>query len=223
MTKTTAVRQIFHTTESDEIVFDTVPEVKRNPMQDTLFFVDWDDTCFPSTYVNLNLHAPNRTLHIPGWSEMEDMLIQAFDTMQKHGKVCIVTNADQGWVERSAQKTLRRLWRQQLCNIDIVSAKAAFRCGDSKPWQWKYDAFRHLIKTHSPAQCISFGDSNSERYALKKISEAVVKKSVKFALRPCVRLVTSQWRELLKHVDFINATKKALDMSLVAEKTFSLV
>lgn len=217
------VRQVFYTAKNaDEITFQPFPSVKTalTTIPKTLFFVDWDDTCLPCKYYDRE--KPQQTCHYPGWRAMEETLICAFDTMAKLGQICIVTNADRGWVERSAQNTLQSFWRAHLQHLPIVSAKATYGSPSTSSMVWKSKAFAALIDEHKPHQCISFGDSHDERKAVKGLSDSVRKKSVKFSVQPSVRAVNYQWRKLVEHLPYICQSTDPLDMQLVIERTFKL-
>lgn len=210
------VRQVFYNKENaDEITFQPFPTV--NPISTTpktLFFVDWDDTCLPCKYYNRQKPS--------GWRQMEKTLIHAFDSMTALGQVCIVTNADHGWVEYSAQNSLQSFWRAHLQNIPIISAKALYGSESTSGMVWKSKAFEALIEEHKPHQCISFGDSHAERKAVKSLNTPSCKKSIKFSVQPSVRVMIHQWRKLVQNLPYICQSPDSLDMQLIVERTFQI-
>lgn len=77
--------------------------------------------------------------------KLESLVIQLLQIAQTYGKIFIVTNAETGWVQLSAQKFMPGLI-PYLSAITIISARSTFesRFPDS-PAQWKYQAFTSVI------------------------------------------------------------------------------
>jgi hypothetical protein len=110
-------------------------------MRRTIFFLDWDDTLCPTSWIRSHLkahmadknewvdaahHAHDQDFYhsIPSWFsqplpdlphvhemmlELQLAIINLITRAQAYGIVCIVTNAVEGWVERTIKKWLPQL------------------------------------------------------------------------------------------------------------------
>ncbi len=70
-------------------------------------FFDWDDTCFPSTFLankGFRLDTPSEKLGtlVEPLRQFENSVAQVLNLALSVGEVVIVTNAERGWVELSA-------------------------------------------------------------------------------------------------------------------------
>lgn len=64
----------------------------------------------------------------------------------KHGRVYIVTNAAEGWVQFSAQKYMPKVY-EALKNIEVISARSLFeRLYPGDTYEWKIQAFTNIQK-----------------------------------------------------------------------------
>jgi len=177
---------------------------------DTLIIFDWDDTLFPTSWLQKHgLLAAAATLNV----EQETLLnetaqhvrLTLTDAVQL-GKVVIVTNARQGWIEQSCTKFMPSLV-SLLKTVDIVSARSTYEQSAQKPAEWKRLAFQHEVNLfygsrHEGHQrnIVSLGDSFHELVALTSITKEMPNchsKSIKLFEVPSVEQLLEQ-HELLR-------------------------
>jgi len=144
------------------------------------------------------------------------------------GTVCIVTNAETGWVELSARKFVPKVLNY-LHKVKIVSARSKFEPFFPKQLEkWKYEAFKELFEdsfTHRgsskrPCHVISFGDSIYERNALLdlvKQAPNAVYKSVKFVERPSMYQLQKQLDIVFNHMADLCKTPDNVDLMLESD------
>merc|ERR1711924_5074 len=96
---------------------------------ETLILFDWDDTLFPTSWLLqrglLERPMPARTPSREERVQLQRMAEHARDTLAmalQIGKVVIVTNGEEGWVEMSCEEFLPSLI-DMLQKVDIVSAR----------------------------------------------------------------------------------------------------
>ena len=74
-----------------------------------VIFFDWDDTCFPSTFLGSNGFGLDTSTDLLGadlaqsLQELETCVVGLLEFAMQCGTVIIVTNAEKGWVELSAK------------------------------------------------------------------------------------------------------------------------
>jgi len=178
--------------------------------EETLFIFDWDDTLLPSTWVQkhgLRLDDESE-LNDTQRQELSEVADKAMETMRiakQLGTVVLVTNAERGWIELSCQKFLPTLF-PVLENVKLMSARTSFESmACVSPMDWKIQAFNSEIRrvfgddaVCDPARrknCLSLGDSNSEREALLRVTAALPNcrsKSLKFVERPDLSEILKQ-------------------------------
>lgn len=156
---------IINSTESSSLRRFTAAWVRKNSTHCTssnnnnvVTVLDWDDTLLPSTWVagrhdltsaasledSLTRATPEETAALAAVGRSASALLE---TCSRIGRVAIVTNAGEGWVELSAslllpdvQETITRL------QIPVLSARAAFESETlSHPAEWKYRTFQCVL------------------------------------------------------------------------------
>lgn len=136
----------------------------------TLVICDWDDTLFPTSWINdENIDLTNiraRYEHTRYFDILDKYLYETIKLIKKHADLMIVTNATRQWVMITL--TVLPKTRKLLMNTPIISARESFQnqCGIK---DWKKHTFRAELekegKTHYN-NIISFGDANYEHEAL---------------------------------------------------------
>mmetsp|Transcript_16851 Transcript_16851/g.48125 ORF Transcript_16851/g.48125 Transcript_16851/m.48125 type:complete len:255 (-) Transcript_16851:423-1187(-) len=196
-------------------------EPAQSLAKETILIFDWDDTVLPSTWIQeqgLRLDdgpAPTEEQE----RQLRKMAERAAHTLtvaKRHGKVVLVTNAEQGWIELSCRKFLPAL-APALEHVKILSARSTYeQQGVASPFDWKYLAFESEIGSFYQASAaegrknvISFGDSAHEREALIRVTERMQCcriKSLKFVERPEVgqllkehELISGCFRHIVNH------------------------
>lgn len=98
----------------------------------TCIIFDWDDTILCTTFLAPHQHLiyePN--LRFPPTlqkrlSELDDVAFDLISKSKKYGKVYIVTNAAEGWVQLSAHRFLPKVFQEIQTDITIISARARY-------------------------------------------------------------------------------------------------
>lgn len=158
----------------------------------------------------------------------EQLLVNAHSL----GTVVIVTNAERGWVELSAQRWLPSLlWAVQRLDVEIISARSTWEpAGFSSPLDWKRKTFESVItkfyskRIHqSWKNVLSIGDSPHEREALQRVTmcgNASRKKgccrtkAIKFKVRPTPAELAAQLVVLAQHLEHVVMHDDHLDILL---------
>jgi len=160
-----------------------------------LIIFDWDDTLLSSSFLSSKGYRLDTAM--PPCEEMDSQLKQLEHSVTalltlalKYGDVNIVTNAENGWVQLSAQKFLPGVV-PLLSQVTVISARSTYEQSfPNSPLQWKLEAFRsrmNAVVNEKEQHIISFGDSHVEREAVRTVTRgisSVSAKSIKFAERP---------------------------------------
>lgn len=179
---------------------------------ETLLIYDWDDTLFPTTWIRKHALLEAREAGTMLSSEQTALLASLADraslTLQKAiqiGKVVIVTNAEQGWVETSSRLFMPSLIAL-LNAVDVVSARSTYEQRTHHPSEWKRLAFEHEVelfygssRVGEQRNIVSFGDSMHELNALMAVTKGIPNccgKSIKFLDAPSPKQLMEQ-HELL--------------------------
>jgi len=190
--------------------------------QHTVIIFDWDDTLLSSSFLHtkgyrLDNNLPPCEEVDNGLKQLEQSVIAVLTLAMRYGDVNVVTNAETGWVQLSAQKFMPGVL-PLLEKINVVSARSTFEAAHpDAPLKWKYHAMQDRLDHHFPASAeaknarhvISFGDSHVEREAVRQVTknyDNTRTKSVKFAERPSmeqlrrqIELVTSCFQYIYSH------------------------
>jgi len=178
--------------------------------KNTIIFLDWDDTLFPTNWtVKNNINLMNSTdfnsveQYMTYYHELDRILIKLLLLLVKYGKIIIVTNAMPEWVKSSS------LVLPQTCNIlkkiKVISARASYQCHSQNMIDWKKLAFKNIIanemKKHKFINVISVGDAEYERHALISLNgwnSEIAKnlKVVKFIKEPSHHVLMDQLETL---------------------------
>jgi len=190
-----------------------------NPNQSTAIVFDWDDTLLASSFLHtrgyrLDTNMPPNEEVDSNLKLLETAVINVLTLALKYGEVTIITNAETGWVQLSAQKFLPGVV-PLLSKVTVISARSTYEGQHpDSPLKWKFHAFQERLaplfsEAKSNKHVISFGDSHVEREAVRAVTRGVSNtrtKSVKFAERPSmeqlrrqVELVTSCFQYIYTH------------------------
>lgn len=193
---------------------------KTKSHRDTVIFLDWDDTLLCSSFLSsegfrLDSDMTDADHDMLGQlKELETCVINVIKLAITFGDVHIVTNAETGWVQLSAQKFLPGVV-PMLSKLKVLSARSTYEnMFPDSPLKWKYYAFQerlsHLFANGDRSKNIlSFGDSHVEREAIRAVTRGFPNtrtKSIKFAERPSIEqlqrqieLVTNCFQYILNH------------------------
>lgn len=139
------------------------------------------------------------------------------------GRVLIVTNAIQGWVQSTASKFLPELV-DEVADIPVISARSIFEPqGVVDPARWKAFCFQRLVrylKVGEPdvGHFVSIGDSWHERAAALEVAQDPNLychiKSVKLFERPSVAQIAEQLNVVAPQMAFLSLHGGVLDLSM---------
>jgi len=193
----------------------------------TLIILDWDDTLFPTTWVNKNnIEIMNKQytelIYNKFFKNLDIMLEKLFRMLIKCGNVMIITNALLNWIDISSKVIpLTTDFIQRSNFVQIISARGEFSNYNSDPNEWKRLAFKkHLNKLNKNINnIISVGDAEYEYNALINLySDNILTfkllKSVKFIRNPNIYQLTEQIQILYESISKICKEPKFLDLVL---------
>lgn len=218
---------------SDEQKFSTTEEEKspRGETSGRVIFFDWDDTLLPSSWLDSKgLRTLNEDVEVPRrvlkkLAAVAEVVAKLLKLAMKEGRVCIVTNGEEGWVEQSAERFVPGLL-PLLAQIQVISARTEFeRQFPGSPTEWKIQAFTDVLKASfdmeaEDACVISFGDSLHERNALITVTnemDDIYSKNVKFLERPSADQLRREIDMVIGCFDSICYHNADLDMMLTAQ------
>jgi hypothetical protein len=193
----------------------------------SIIFWDWDDTLLCSSFLScegfrLDSDMKDADDILRQLKELEKSIIKVLETSISKGEVHIVTNAENGWVQLSAQKFVPGVV-PLLEKIQIVSARSTYEgMFPDSPLKWKYCAFQErlgdiLKKTHVNKHIISFGDSHVEREAIRAVTkdcQNTKTKSIKFAERPTIEQLQRQVELATDCFQYIHSHEGDLDLCM---------
>ena len=212
----------------------------------TAIIFDWDDTLLASSWLTregLTLYEPREIPRdsVAKLQNLEEKCIKLLSRACELGAVTIVTNAETGWVELSAQRFMPRVL-PLLSNCRVISARSTFEVAYPKqPNEWKVQAFccaiadsfssLRLRSTNEDVNndvvfknVISLGDSIHERNALLRVAGAMHRtwsKSIKFVESPTIEELTAQIERLGSYFDTVCSHSGDLDLMIMIQHLFN--
>jgi hypothetical protein len=176
-----------------------------------IFIIDWDDTLFPSSWVNknnINLSDENSINNYKLYFlELDKTISNFLESFDKIGDIYIVTNANIKWI-KSCLSVLNLTRNVIITNkIRIVSARDSYSQVNNSPTEWKILTFQDILedivkkilinlRQNTYLNIISFGDANYEYIALINL-DAYFKNNV-------LLKNTNKLNYLLKSIKFID-------------------
>mmetsp|Transcript_12581 Transcript_12581/g.44044 ORF Transcript_12581/g.44044 Transcript_12581/m.44044 type:complete len:350 (-) Transcript_12581:375-1424(-) len=208
----------------------TSPEMVRARARDTIIIMDWDDTLLASSWLashGLRLDSPSVPRSIMAQLEqLEESVLTLLWRAAECGRVVVVTNAETGWVELSAQKFMPRvLPALEEAGVRVVSARSTFEPAfPDSPCDWKVQAFHEEVRAAVEEKrgdrvlhAISLGDSIHERQAIHQVMHGLPAsrtKSVKFVERPTASQLRRQVDCLAGCIEHLTLEDDHLDIML---------
>lgn len=187
---------------------------KKNKIYLTnVFIIDWDDTLFPTTWVNKNNIDFNNQISYSTYKlyflELDRTITQLLDSLSDVGDIFIVTNANLKWIKSCL--TVLNLTRKVIIdkNIRIVSARDSYSQNTNSPTEWKILTFQDIIedimnkintniKPNTIINIMSIGDAIYEYIALINLDNFM-----KVYIKNKNEKVSTNLNYLLKNIKFI--------------------
>jgi hypothetical protein len=193
----------------------------------TVIIFDWDDTLLCSSFLSskgyrLDTEMLPSTQLDNALKELEASVISVLQLAMKYGDVHVITNAETGWVQLSAQKFIPGVV-PLLKQIKVLSARSTYEgMFPDCPLKWKFYAFQEKLanvfaETNTDKNIISFGDSHVEREAVRAVTRGLPNtktKSVKFAERPSMEQLRRQIELVTNCFQYIHSHEGDLDLQL---------
>eukprot|EP00922_Rhytidocystis_sp_ex-Travisia-forbesii_P063478 GHVS01094445.1.p1 GENE.GHVS01094445.1~~GHVS01094445.1.p1 ORF type:complete len:335 (+),score=80.78 GHVS01094445.1:84-1088(+) len=118
-----------------------IPNARKPPQHQTVIIFDWDDTLLSTSYINLRGQEGLTPLALAQLESVARNVISLLELAKKMGRVFIITNAMEGWVEYSVEKYLPSA-QQLVTSIKIISARNRYEAAfPGEYYQWKIQAF----------------------------------------------------------------------------------
>jgi len=187
-----------------------------------LFLFDWDDTLFPSTFLNKNGYYKNDKIPVNVNSKiklLENIILDIFMNIISFSELVIITNSDKRWVTISCKLFMPNLHRFIEKNVHRVSAKNIYNIKyPGEPILWKAKIMKCILKkfygVHKNKYVISVGDSVVENTAIKTVSKLLNINTItviKFITEPTINQLRSQLIQFKGDIDNIcNKTNNIL-------------
>lgn len=208
--------------------------IKQKIYLTNLFIIDWDDTLFPTTWVNKNnIDFNNKDLlaeYKLYFLELDKTISILLEELNKIGDIFIVTNANINWIKScliNLNLTSKTIIHN---NIRIVSARDAYSYNNNSPTEWKILTFQDIIeniinkinnniKPNTILNIISIGDAMYEYIALLNLDNFIksymqeqpnpnlnyLLKNIKFVEKPDFDCIIDQMQVLNKNsIDIVN-------------------
>ena len=201
---------------------------RKRPKNNTIIIFDWDDTLLCTSYLTKNgLFDDNNQLSLKDKEKISKLEISVYNLLSialEKGDVFIITNANLGWVEYSAEKYYPSIL-SLLKNVKIISAREEYEYYfPDCPRMWKIQSFlnmQRMLNLNLVTNIICLGDSFIEIEAGKilgsKFNQAFVK-TVKFREFPKPDELNKQLNLVLNQFNFIYKSIKNLTIR-VEKKT----
>jgi len=209
---------------------------------DTVIILDWDDTLLASSFLSGKGYRLDTPLERAGPSNDHgarltseqltlDQQLRALDIVIcsflssalqiAPNNVHVVTNAETGWVQLSAQKFLPNVV-PFLSRVKVVSARSTYEKEHPEaPLKWKFFAVQEKIAKFLPENkdrnFLSLGDSHVEREAVRAATKGMPRtwtKSVKFPERPSLDQLRRQVELMSSCLSSVVAHEGDLDLQL---------
>jgi len=194
--------------------------------RETVIIFDWDDTLLASSFLSgrgYRLDTEMTCSEIDQQlKELEASVINCLQMALQYGEVHVITNAETGWVQLSAQKFIPAVV-PFLSKVKVISARSTYeQMFPDSPLKWKYYAMHEKLsglfaQPHVEKNIISFGDSHVEREAVRAVTRGSVStltKSVKFAERPSMEQLRRQIELVTNCFAYIHNHQGDLDLQL---------
>ena len=151
--------------------------------EETIIISDWDDTLnishvLSGKYAAFSIISEESPQIPKDLQDIFDIVAKAakefLTEAVKYGRVLIVTNASEGWVELSCKRFMPSIYAL-FTSFTIISAREYYETQTSSPHKWKQYVFRDIVLGHfsrtsdKQKNVISIGDGTAEQYAMRSL------------------------------------------------------
>ena len=157
-------------------------------------------------------------------SELDDVADDLLIKAKTFGRVYIVTNAAEGWVQLSAHRFLPKVYQTLQTDVTIISARTKYEKLYPRNYQkWKVQAFletRADMEDDAITNLIALGDNVFEieaAYILGNQFKSAFIKTVKFRQSPSTSELIKQIKLVLTQFDLICNSPKNLTVRLLKQ------
>jgi hypothetical protein len=177
-----------------------------------IFIIDWDDTLYPTTWINKNSIDVSKTFILEKYKvyflELDKTISVLLDSFNQIGDIWIVTNANINWIKScllGLDLTRKTIIKN---NIRIVSARDLYSSNNNSPTEWKILTFQDIIedimnkinkkiKPNTYVNIISIGDAMYEYMALLNLDNFIKSYILKNSK------INNKFKYFLKNIKFI--------------------
>jgi hypothetical protein len=194
-----------------------------------IFIIDWDDTLFPTNWVtknNIDLTDPaSCSKYKLFFIELDNILSNVINSLNKLGNVFIVSNASLAWVKNCLAILPYTNKLVNAFGINVISARDNYLSNNSSGsiMEWKISSFQDVIvnvlnsiagkfNEKNYLNIISIGDAEYEYVALmnlnnffqiNKLDINYFLKNIKFIEKPEFNILIDQLITLKKNIQMI--------------------
>lgn len=187
----------------------------------TIIFIDWDDTVFPTTFLNQNNENYEINKYIFDFYRQNyfDSLKKIIDKLQSYGTIYVVTNATLSWLKLCINNYPEL--EEIFYNIELRSAQDEFfSVDDIQGTNWKYNLFNKILESENidksdKNNIISIGDGPIERNSILRIKHIYNNsyvKSVKLNEMPNISCMIYEFKKLYFISNKLINYKKDIDI-----------
>ncbi|CDJ37555.1 hypothetical protein, conserved [Eimeria tenella] len=207
---------------------------RLGPVHERMVIFDWDDTFFPNSWIasrglSLVSDPSEYAADLPLLQRLTQSSRKVLLAAREIGRVVLITNAAQGWIDETCKRFLPGLW-PLVETLRRTSARFLFDSPSTEsPFVWKRLAFkeevdRHLREHKCCRTILSIGDGPHERDALFFLCESAAAKagydftckSLKLMDMPSLKHLNIQHSLLLHTLDYLLGHDGHLDLCVRA-------
>lgn len=199
--------------------------IKKKLYLTNLFIIDWDDTLFPTTWINKNNIDMTNSNDLNKYKlyllELDKTIGSLLESLNEVGDIFVVTNASINWIKTCLANLSITRGIIIKNKIRLVSARDTYSSSNSSPTEWKILTFQDIIedvinkinkniKPNTFINIISIGDAMYEYIALINLDN-FIKSFIKNNKQSNIH---KNFNYLLKNVKFVEKP----DFSFVIEQ-----
>ena len=185
--------------------------VPKTSKKETVFILDWDDTLMCTSFMKLKLQhlsESEKTLILNLGKIVSEFLTHC----QEYGKIIILTNSTQKWVNKTAKEYLG-LGDLSEKNIKIISTRDKYFKKGLDIKNWKELALSEIINKYKDKieNLICASDSEKDINTFKQImhkNKAMNISTIKFKRKPSPLIMEKEIKYLLENINSIIGTNK---------------